>query len=407
MKILGAIVAIVCVALLGYFWLQEAPLRQARSLIEQSETGAALELIDAWERQHSPTGRSQALRARCYVENGRFAEAIHIFQAVGVETEEEIHDLAHAYLTLQRWSDALPLLNDLRRRDPDHANVLHELAACQTKLGMLDDALRTAQEFAGHEEFSHRAWLLVGAIQKERGNQQKALDAWKRIAEFDPEYQDLQIAADEFLTQFASLQIELGNLKEAEQLVIRSLSIRESAEAHFQAGLAADLQGDSTRAEQHWQRALEFNPYHLNTRESLARVAIAAGDGSRAESILKPILQAGPDRSSTAYLMQRAALLRDDKERADLWRQTTDRLRRKESIDSAVSQVLKDNPKSYWALVIRAYQFAERGNPHQAEQLLDSLPTAKADDPFVADLKKAVRTRGELPAKDRIPIELF
>ncbi|HUG18083.1 MAG TPA: hypothetical protein VMM56_03855, partial [Planctomycetaceae bacterium] len=113
------------------------------------------------------------------------------------------------------------------------------------------------------------------------------------------------------------------------------------------------------------------------------------------------------ERSSTAYLMQRAALLRGDNERAELWRQTTDRLRRKEAVDSAVSQVLKDNPKSYWALVIRAYQFAERGNPHQAQQLLKSLPTAKDDDPFVADLKKAVRTRGELPAKDRIPIELF
>lgn len=310
LKILGAIVALVCVALLGFFWIQEVPLRQARSLIERSETVAALELIDAWEKQHSPTGRSQALRARCYVENGRFAEAIHIFQAVGVETEEEIHDLARAFLSLQRWSDALPLLNELRRRGSDHTNVLHELAACQTKLGMLDDALQTAREFAGREEFSHRAWLLIGVIQRERGNQQKALDAWKRIAEFDPEYQDLQIAADEFLTQFASLHIELGLIEDAQRLLQQALTINETAEAHFQAGLAADLQGDSATAEHHWRRALELDLYHLNTRESLARVAIAAGDGAGAESILKPILRTELDRSSTAYLMQRAALLR-------------------------------------------------------------------------------------------------
>ncbi|HUG18036.1 MAG TPA: hypothetical protein VMM56_03610 [Planctomycetaceae bacterium] len=168
---------------------------------------------------------------------------------------------------------------------------------------MLDDALRTAQEFAGHEEFSHRAWLLIGVIQRERGYQQNALDAWNRIAEFDPEDQDLQIAANVFLTQFASLHIELGYLKEAEQLVIRSLTIRDFTEAHYQAGLADDLQGDSATAEQHWQRALEFKLYHLNTRESLARVAIAAGDGAGAELILKPILQGEPERSSTAYLM--------------------------------------------------------------------------------------------------------
>lgn len=407
LKILGMIVAIVCAIVAGGLWYQEAPLREAQSLLDRGESGVAIKLITDWEKQHYRTGKSQALLARCLVENGSYAEAIQIFERVGGATPEEMHAWAKAHLSLQQWGEALPLLKALRTRVPDNADVLHELAACQVKLGLREEALSSAEEFARHEEYAHRAWLLIGVIQSELGNEQKAVDAWHRIADYDPEYRDLQLPPEEFLTQFASLNVELGELEEAAQLLARALSIAETAEAHFQAGLVADLQGDNAGAAMHWKRAIELDHDHLNSRESLARIAIASGDGDEAQKLLRPILKADSNRSSTTFLMQRAAYLKGDTEQAEHWRQKTDLLLKQEAIDSTVNQLLKENPNSYWAHVVRAYEFAERGNLSEAHRLLQKFPPAENEEVFVTELRKAVETGGKLPPKYDVPIKLF
>jgi tetratricopeptide (TPR) repeat protein len=406
LAIVGVLAAGVIAVFAGILWMQDAPIRDAQQRLADGDSETAIRLIRSWEKTHSPTGRSQALLARSLAESGDFHRAITIFEAVGVANAEEIHSWARAYLSVHQWSSALPLLKDLRSRDHEDADVLHELAACQAKLGMLEEALETGNEFKSHDKYAHRAWLLIGVIHTQRGNKTAAIEAWRQIEKYDPEYRDLQLPPEEFLTQFASLQIELGQTEEAVKLLTKALSIHETAEAQFQAGLAADLNGDQATAKQRWQRALELDGVHRNARESLTRLAIAAGDTDAALALLLPIVGQDSNRSSTTYLMQRVAQLQSDSEQATIWQKRTELLRKREAIDSTVNRLLTEDPNSYWAQVVRSYQFADRGDFQQAQQLLERI-RVENEDSFVTDLRKAVATRGRLPDKYQIPIKHF
>ncbi len=55
-----------------------------------------------------------------------------------------------------------------------------------------------------------------------RGNDAEALKDWNEIRQFDPEYKDLQLPTDEFLTQFASLHVEQGQVDQASELLQRA-----------------------------------------------------------------------------------------------------------------------------------------------------------------------------------------
>lgn len=406
LTILGGLALGVVAVFAGIFWFQDADLRKAEQQIAEGNHEAAVRLIRAWERTYAASGRSQALLARSLAESGDVRLAIRIFETVGAANTVEIHAWARACLSAHQWSNALPLLKDLRIRDPENADILHELAACQAKLGLLEEALETANEFKSHEKYAHRAWLLIGVLHSQRGNKTAAIEAWQKIAQYDPEYLDLQLRPEEFLTQFASLQIELGQAAEASALLTKALSIRETAEAQFQAGLAADLIGDHASAKQRWQRTIELDSSHRNGRESLARLALASGNADEARILLAPLAGSQDLRSSTAYLMQRVAQLKGDAEQAETWKRRTEELRHRETIDSTVNRLLTEAPDSYWSQVVRCYQFAESGNFQQAQQLLDRIRDEN-EDPFVADLRVAVATQGKLPEKSRFPIKQF
>ncbi len=75
-----------------------------------------------------------------------------------------MHSWATAYLSLQQWSRALPLLQRLHEQQPENADILHELAACQAQLGQYDEALKTAELFKATGKSVHRALLLIGSI---------------------------------------------------------------------------------------------------------------------------------------------------------------------------------------------------------------------------------------------------
>ncbi len=403
------VIALLAIVGLGFFaveWFRDSGLRSARSLFEAGDLEAANNQVISWEREYGATGRSQALQARILVALGRHRTALRIFEQIGAADFGEMHSWATAYLSLQQWSRALPLLQGLHEQQPENADILHEMAACQAQLGQYDEALKTAELFKSTGKSVHRALLLIGSIQMKRGNDAEALKVWNEIRQFDPEYKDLQLPTDEFLTQFASLHVEQGQVDRASELLQQALKIRESAEAWFQFGLVADLQGQPDEAQKRWLNAIRISPDHLNARESLARQELTKGDAEKALSWIQPALKNDAVRSSTAYLMQRIAQLKKDPEQTAYWQEQVEKIRRRETIDSTVRRILTENPNSYWARIVRSYQFAEQGNMQQAKALLDEV-RKEGEDPFVTDLRKAIESGGSLPEKDRVPINLF
>lgn len=407
LKVLALLVVLAVAVLYGTIWFQESGLRTASGLLEDGQAEQAYQVLEQWQSSYGETDASQALKARCLIELGRHAEGVQLFETVGAATTEEFYAWARGLLHLEQWGQALPVLQRVQAERPDDPDILHEIAAAQAKLGMLQDALKTVEQFEAKTDQLHRALLLKGTILQQLGNKQQAASAWDQIEKYDPEFSDLQISAHDFLVQMGSLQLELGNPERAVTILALALSQRESAEAHFQSGLAADQTGHPEQAAEHWQRTLELDAHHLNARESLARQAIASGNSTRAMELLLPVVEFGQPRSATTYLLQRAATLSGDEESAERWRVMTEELRKSEQIDAAISQLLRESPESYWGQIVRSYDFARSGNLGQAQAILQAVPITDEEHPFVAQLRRSLAENQPLPSLEELPISSF
>ena len=407
LKIIGLLVLIGSGIMFGFIWYQEAALREARLLLEQNQASRALTLIDDWQTEHRMSDASQALRARCLVDLGRYSAAIQIFETVGGNSADEVHAWATAHLHLQQWSNALPLLQLAMQKDPENVDMLHELAACQAKLGQLNDAVETAHEFIEKSPDPHRGLLLLGVLYQQLGNKEQAAEAWNKIEEHDPEFADLQIPPEEFLTQLAGLELDLGHLKRVRELAQKSLTYSETAVAFFLLGQAEDQLGNQADAEIAWQKSLDLDPTQVRTREALARIAISRGDAEQAEELLKPVIENTQIGSSTAYLMERIAIRQKDQDKAQQWRERTEKLRSHEQIEAALSQMLRENPNSYWGLVVRCYRFAQNQNWQQATEIISSIPVREGEHEFVLQLRKSIKQKSAVPPLELVPIKNF
>ncbi|MCA9060976.1 MAG: hypothetical protein KDA85_20835, partial [Planctomycetaceae bacterium] len=268
-------------------------------------------------------------------------------------------------------------------------------------------AFHFAQLFGQFPEFRARGLLLKGMLLRQLGRKSDAAAEWKTLVETDNELTGLQVSAAEFLLQYGGLELEQGNPEHAAELLQRSAQLDETAETRYQLGQAEEQLGQEENAGVNWERALELNADHASARESLARLALKRNQPDRAEELLTPILNDRQLTASTAYLMQRVCTVQGNADGAAIWQARTEKLKNREYIRNTMTQLLRDDGQSYWAQVIRSYQFAEAGNWLQAEHALESLADEEDEHEFVRMLRGAVTKRGQLPPIDTFPVRLF
>ncbi len=397
---------LLCAGLWGFFWWEDKPLRQAEWHLRNKEAATALELADGFLRTHRDHGKAIALKARALVQLKRPEEAARLFDQVGAATEEEMQACADAYLMLERWAQALSVLEYLVQLKPDDGNLLHELSACRARLGQYDGAVEAATRFAAIPGNEARGNLLIGMLEHDRGNDRKACDAWSRVLEVTPDASDLQLAADEFLLDYGSLLLQVGEPDKARDLLSRSVAIRASARARSLLGKSCSQLGKDDQAEAQWQAAVKEDPREETARQGLAELAMKRSDFRKALEWLEPLADAPDLSSASAFLLQRACTLAGETETAGRWQSKVDKIRRKEELNSTLNQVMTDSPDSMWGRVVRSWRLAEKGNWEQAGILLSPY-VDKSEHPFIRELANAIRTHGTLPDLEGIPLELF
>jgi tetratricopeptide (TPR) repeat protein len=376
-------------------------------MLARGDALGAIALANRFLREHPGHGRASALKARGLVAIGDADAAIDLFERVGAEDARDFHAWAKALLQQEKWSTAEPLLQHVLASGIDRPDVLHELAACRAKLGDYAGAVSAAEEFSREPGFAARGHLLLGTIHQERGNLQRAAEAWGEVVKIDPEAKGLQVASAPFFLEYGSVLTTLGEPEKAVDLLQRSLALESGADTLVALGDAYSQLGRTKDAEDSYRRALELNPAEINARKGLAELALTQGDADQALTWLTPIESASRMTSQLAYLFQRTYTRLSDPEAAERWRIKADDLRHQERIADTARQILQNAPESDWARIIRAYRFAEAGNWEEAEHILRPLATAAKDQPFIQSLIDAVRTRGTLPSLDGIPLRQF
>lgn len=383
-------------------WWRDRPLDDANVALEAGRPVEALRIANELLRSRPGDGPAAAVKARALVAIGRVREAAALFEKHGAASDDELHDFAKALLAIGRWESARPLLEQYVRRNPTDPDALHELAACYAKLGKSREALATATEFAKQPGQEARGQLLIGTICRDSGNERQAADAYARVLELRPDADGLQVAPADFLHAYAQVLLNVGEPDSALPLLQRSLAITPTAAAYVDLGRAEEQLGRIEEAAKAWRAALALDPGDRTAREGLAGAALGRGDAAAAIDLLTPLTE--EPTASTAYLFQRAYALSDDMAESARWKDRADALRSRERLQSTVAKVLTDSPDSPWAAALRAYRSAEQGQWTEAEKHLAGAP---ADEPFVTELREAVRRRGPLPPLSDLPISRF
>jgi tetratricopeptide (TPR) repeat protein len=335
---------------------------------------------------------------------GRPGEAIAWFERVGAAAPEDLHAWAEAYLMRQQYSLAHPLLERVLQLEPNNRDALYEITACRTRLGLYDQAMESARRFAQLPGCEARGYVFLGTLQSDLGNYQEAADSYAQVLKFDPEVKDLQVPGYDFLIQYGRTLLRAGRAAQALAPLEQSISLQPSAEAYALLGEARAQLGETSAAAEAWRAAVSLESQHRAAREALANAELSQGRGEEALKWLAPLETGPPLNASTAYLFQRAYTLLKNEEAARQWTERTEKLRRAESLQSAVANLLTVSPQSFWARVIRARQFAVDGNYPQAEAMVEPLLKQAPNEPFVAALAEAVRNRSEPPSLEQIPL---
>ncbi|MCA8996321.1 MAG: tetratricopeptide repeat protein [Planctomycetaceae bacterium] len=400
-----AVAILIVGGVLGATWWSERPLREAETLLQQGAISKAFDRVSSFLDDHPKHGAAMSLRARILVALGQPGAAIEIFERFGASKPKDLHAWAQAYLKLEQWSKALPILEFVAKSRTDHADVQHELAACRAKLGDFDGALLAANEFASTPGNQARGELLIGTLHQQRGNMRLAASAWNTVLNLSPNAEDLQIPAEEFFLEYGRVLLSLGETSLAADLIQRSLDLRPDDSAYVSLGDALLQSGKSKQAKAAFESALEVNPNSVDARKGLASIALGEQEPNRTIELLVPLDYASLLTSKTAFLLQRAHVLLGDDAEAERWRQRADQLRKIENAQATADHVLRNNPESTWADVLRAYRFALSGNWEQAEILVNRLGPNAEEEPFVAALAKSVRERSSLPPLEDLPIQ--
>jgi tetratricopeptide (TPR) repeat protein len=401
-----AAVLLLAGSLWGIPWWNERPLRQAESLLNNNDPEAAFKVVEAFLKTDSANSRAVALKARALVGLGQAAEALRLIERVGAASVEEMRAYADASLILQKWSQALPVLEYLNQQTPGDSDLLHELSACRAKLGLYEKAVAAAEEFAALDGNAARGYMLIGMLERDRGNNQKCCDAWKRVLAERPDADGLQVPPEEFFLEYGKAMMLSGLTAEAAPMLLKSLAIKPQADAYSFLGKSLSQQGKRTEAEQAWTKALELSASIRLAREGLAELAMQKREFAQAAAWLKPLEDQADLKSTTGFLLHRIATLLNDTEKAQYWKERTEQLRRQEEVRVNMEQVIVNSPDSLWARVFQAYHLAEQNNPDQAKTVL--FPFVKEDaHPFILSLWMSLQNGAALPSLDQVPLESF
>lgn len=357
------------VSMLGITWWAEGPLRTAGSLLDADAPADALNVIDEFLKSHRDHTGAVALKARALSRLGRAAESVQLFDQVGAASKDEMKDCVRAYLMLGQWTQAREVLEYLVTLDPDDADRYHELAACRAKLGEYDRAVEAATIFASKPGKESRGYLLVGLLESDRGNAGKAVEAWKKVLQLNPNATDLQVPPDEFFAEFGSALIEIGEPEKARESLTQSIAIKETSRGLAKLGSVLLQLAKPDDAIAAWEKTLTLEPTNEIAILGLAELALRSSDFKAALDRLKPLEESNEPSSGAAFLLSRVHRMAGDADLASVWKNRFETIRRKEELKKTVDQILVENPSSAWGQILQSYRLAESGNIDQARKI--------------------------------------
>jgi tetratricopeptide (TPR) repeat protein len=372
----------------------------ARALMARGRAAEAARILNDLPESHAQTGLLR-LRAEANARSGKSAEAEALYRAL-IEADptdrESIAALVDLYEEQDRLDQALRLLQDLEKKDPDNPAVAERIALDLARAGRFDEAEKRARDLAAKRPENHGNLRLLAQVLFEKGDVaggEKILrgllssdpsdDAARRVlaSEFlrDRRFQDARTLLEESLRrsgseprgaeQRQSISVDLGYLaflqkdyalarRTLEPLTIVNGSVNGRATRLL---LAAARDGEDfpyglARA----RAAAQAEPENAEWTAAVAEFAWRTGDRKGAEEgIAKLASSEEPERALAA---------------ADVWA----RVKEFGRAAAVARELVKRFPDSTDALFRLGSSLERAGSAAEAEQVFLRLLQKKPDD---------------------------
>jgi tetratricopeptide (TPR) repeat protein len=175
-----------------YPYSSELKLRYADVLIIKGDSSQALQLLQHVEQMGVNDCDVHFLKARAYVQQGKFKEA-EIDFAKSWQTEERVDErqriclvAAGDYLEAREYNLAIRYFLQALERNPHHEQALNDVAYCYDRLDDFQNSVHYYERCLAVNPFNEAAWYNLGNVYSRNEEYEKALQAFDFSIAIEP-----------------------------------------------------------------------------------------------------------------------------------------------------------------------------------------------------------------------------
>lgn len=272
-----------------------------------------------------------------YYDMGYIEKSLTLFQkAEKLSCDEELIYETRLYqssvlLELGELEEAFDLLITLKEeRAEDEDSRLYSLLGQYYRMeGLPEVAIGYFEKaLALNPQHKDDIYYWLGELYEESGNDEKALDCWKKVSDFEKK--------DLFFIKSANMEAKRGDFEKAKSLYEKAIALSPSSEALFGCGIVCYQMGDWTSAVRRFSQLIEKDPEYVSAYPLLGESLWELGLKEQAIAVYKQGIRM---QSDDIHLLDRLAFLLAE----------TDRLREVKDLLQNMKEIDEQDPiLCYW-----------------------------------------------------------
>jgi tetratricopeptide (TPR) repeat protein len=298
-----AFVGFMAALLLATAWnvTRSEALTLGRGAYSQGDLPVCLQYsLDHLRRQ--PWSREAALlAARCLSRLDYAESAEPYYQRAGDLSLGDQQMRAYGLVRGPHPERAIPAFNELLARSPENVTAMRRLAAVLLAQNRVDDLLKLADRLERTTNGAVIGATLRGVVYHNDKNPQKAVAAFERVLELDPELGNAPLAPVLFSCHLADDLVASGRVDDARRHLANAVRKTQDPALVNRLGMTYFLQGALDDAARCFRQAAELAPADHVAHLNLARVAIQRRDQEEALKQLDQARVLAPRHYSLLY----------------------------------------------------------------------------------------------------------